>query len=162
MSDSPDRSSIHACAWPIHAAYACPCRRRRSCRPPLPIPAALPCRAFVLVDGIGDVSIPAFGNRTPLQAASVPHLDAIAGQKATPSCLPAPLPCTAAGARFHVASLGDSAIWHCTDSMPALGSSCAVLSLPEIAQYWCALLMPLLTPTLMNFSCGPVRADGPR
>lgn len=46
----------------------------------MPRTAAAPsCRAFVLVDGIGDVSIPAFGNRTPLQAAAVPHLDAIAG-----------------------------------------------------------------------------------
>ena len=35
--------------------------------------------AFVLVDGIGDVTIPQLGNRTPLQAADVPHLDAIAG-----------------------------------------------------------------------------------
>lgn len=41
---------------------------------------ALPERvAFVLVDGIGDVTIPQLGNRTPLEAADVPHLDAIAG-----------------------------------------------------------------------------------
>jgi len=35
--------------------------------------------AFVLVDGIGDVNIPQLGNRTPLQAADVPYMDAIAG-----------------------------------------------------------------------------------
>ncbi|PNH12755.1 2,3-bisphosphoglycerate-independent phosphoglycerate mutase [Tetrabaena socialis] len=40
---------------------------------------AQPARVlFLLVDGIGDVSIPEFGDRTPLEAAHVPHLDAIA------------------------------------------------------------------------------------
>lgn len=34
--------------------------------------------AFVLIDGVGDVSLPRFGYKTPLQAAKVPHLDAIA------------------------------------------------------------------------------------
>ncbi|KAK6913451.1 2,3-bisphosphoglycerate-independent phosphoglycerate mutase [Dillenia turbinata] len=34
--------------------------------------------AFVLIDGIGDVSIPKFGYRTPLQVAKIPNLDAIA------------------------------------------------------------------------------------
>lgn len=34
--------------------------------------------AFVLVDGLGDVSIPMFGLKTPLQAAKIPNLDAIA------------------------------------------------------------------------------------
>ncbi|GBG89230.1 hypothetical protein CBR_g48938 [Chara braunii] len=34
--------------------------------------------AFVLVDGVGDVAIPRLGNLTPLEAASVPNLDAIA------------------------------------------------------------------------------------
>lgn len=35
--------------------------------------------AFVLIDGLGDVSIPELGNRTPLEAAHTPFLDAIAG-----------------------------------------------------------------------------------
>ncbi|XP_050226403.1 uncharacterized protein LOC126676278 [Mercurialis annua] len=34
--------------------------------------------AFVLVDGVGDVSLPRFGYKTPLQAAKTPNLDAIA------------------------------------------------------------------------------------
>ncbi|XP_034210361.1 probable 2,3-bisphosphoglycerate-independent phosphoglycerate mutase isoform X2 [Prunus dulcis] len=34
--------------------------------------------AFLLIDGVGDVSIPKFGFKTPLQAAKVPNLDAIA------------------------------------------------------------------------------------
>lgn len=34
---------------------------------------------LVLIDGIGDVSVPALGHRTPLQAASTPFMDAIAG-----------------------------------------------------------------------------------
>lgn len=34
--------------------------------------------AFVLVDGIGDVSVPTIGSRTPLQLADTPVLDAIA------------------------------------------------------------------------------------
>ncbi|GAB4827442.1 hypothetical protein Ancab_034326 [Ancistrocladus abbreviatus] len=34
--------------------------------------------AFVLIDGLGDVSIPRFGYKTPLQVARVPNLDAIA------------------------------------------------------------------------------------
>jgi hypothetical protein len=34
---------------------------------------------FLLVDGIGDCTIPAFGDRTPLEVAHVPFLDAIAG-----------------------------------------------------------------------------------
>ncbi len=34
---------------------------------------------LLIVDGIGDVSVPEFGDRTPLEVAHVPHLDAIAG-----------------------------------------------------------------------------------
>ncbi|CAN4113564.1 unnamed protein product [Withania somnifera] len=34
--------------------------------------------AFVLIDGLGDVSLPRFGYRTPLQLAKTPNLDAIA------------------------------------------------------------------------------------
>ncbi|KAF9624778.1 hypothetical protein IFM89_013859 [Coptis chinensis] len=34
--------------------------------------------AFVLIDGLGDVSLPRFGYRTPLQVAKTPNLDAIA------------------------------------------------------------------------------------
>ncbi|KAJ8775111.1 hypothetical protein K2173_020115 [Erythroxylum novogranatense] len=34
--------------------------------------------AFVLIDGLGDVSLPRFGYKTPLQAARLPNLDAIA------------------------------------------------------------------------------------
>ncbi|GJM95511.1 hypothetical protein PR202_ga12254 [Eleusine coracana subsp. coracana] len=34
--------------------------------------------AFVLVDGIGDVTIPSLGGRTPLEAAAMPRLDAVA------------------------------------------------------------------------------------
>eukprot|EP00882_Tetradesmus_deserticola_P028324 GHRQ01031551.1.p2 GENE.GHRQ01031551.1~~GHRQ01031551.1.p2 ORF type:complete len:136 (+),score=41.47 GHRQ01031551.1:192-599(+) len=34
---------------------------------------------LVLIDGVGDVSIPAFGDRTPLQVAHTPNLDCIAG-----------------------------------------------------------------------------------
>ncbi|KAI3722515.1 hypothetical protein L2E82_33554 [Cichorium intybus] len=34
--------------------------------------------AFVLIDGLGDVSIPRFGYKSPLQAAKIPNLDAIA------------------------------------------------------------------------------------
>lgn len=34
--------------------------------------------AFVLIDGLGDVSLPRFGYKTPLQVAKVPNLDAIA------------------------------------------------------------------------------------
>ncbi|XP_050269910.1 uncharacterized protein LOC126713977 [Quercus robur] len=34
--------------------------------------------AFVLIDGLGDVSLPRLGFKTPLQAAKVPNLDAIA------------------------------------------------------------------------------------
>lgn len=34
--------------------------------------------AFVLIDGLGDVSLPRFGHKTPLQVAKVPNLDAIA------------------------------------------------------------------------------------
>jgi 2,3-diphosphopglycerate-independent phosphoglycerate mutase len=34
--------------------------------------------AFVLVDGIGDVSVPSLVGRTPLEAACTPRLDAVA------------------------------------------------------------------------------------
>lgn len=34
---------------------------------------------FLLVDGLGDVSVSALGGYTPLQAAKTPHLDALAG-----------------------------------------------------------------------------------
>ncbi|GIL47029.1 hypothetical protein Vafri_3864 [Volvox africanus] len=33
---------------------------------------------FLLVDGIGDVSVPEFGERTPLEVAHIPHLDSLA------------------------------------------------------------------------------------
>lgn len=40
-----------------------------------------PARVLLLViDGVGDVAIPSFGDRTPLEVAHVPHLDAIAGK----------------------------------------------------------------------------------
>lgn len=39
--------------------------------------------AFVLVDGIGDVSVPSLGGRTPLEAASAPRLDAVAAAGVT-------------------------------------------------------------------------------
>ena len=34
--------------------------------------------AFVLIDGLADVSLPRLGYKTPLQAAKLPNLDAIA------------------------------------------------------------------------------------
>ncbi|XP_043698794.1 probable 2,3-bisphosphoglycerate-independent phosphoglycerate mutase [Telopea speciosissima] len=34
--------------------------------------------AFILIDGLGDVSLPKFGHRTPLQVGQIPNLDAIA------------------------------------------------------------------------------------
>ncbi|KAK9107153.1 hypothetical protein Syun_023164 [Stephania yunnanensis] len=34
--------------------------------------------AFVLIDGLGDVSLPKFGYRSPMQTAGIPNLDAIA------------------------------------------------------------------------------------
>lgn len=34
--------------------------------------------AFVLIDGLGDVSVPRFGYKTPLELAALPNLDAIA------------------------------------------------------------------------------------
>ncbi|XP_052200180.1 uncharacterized protein LOC127806739 [Diospyros lotus] len=34
--------------------------------------------AFVLIDGLGDVSLPRFGYKTPLQVAKIPNMDAIA------------------------------------------------------------------------------------
>ncbi|KAL9271323.1 2,3-bisphosphoglycerate-independent phosphoglycerate mutase-like protein [Drosera capensis] len=42
--------------------------------------AELPRRrvAFILIDGLGDVSLPRFGHKTPLQVAQVPNLDSIA------------------------------------------------------------------------------------
>ncbi|KAI9175774.1 hypothetical protein H9P43_006138 [Blastocladiella emersonii ATCC 22665] len=36
-----------------------------------------------LIDGIGDVAVPSLGHLTPLQAASVPHLDALAARGVT-------------------------------------------------------------------------------
>jgi hypothetical protein len=36
--------------------------------------------AFLLIDGVGDVSVPRLGHRTPLQVADTPTLDAIAGE----------------------------------------------------------------------------------
>lgn len=34
--------------------------------------------AFVLIDGLGDVSLPRFGYKSPLQVANIPNMDAIA------------------------------------------------------------------------------------
>ena len=34
--------------------------------------------AFVLIDGVGDVSLPRLGDKTPPEAAKIPNLDAIA------------------------------------------------------------------------------------
>jgi len=35
---------------------------------------------LVIVDGLGDVSVPSFAGRTPLQVAHTPNMDAIAGE----------------------------------------------------------------------------------
>ncbi len=43
---------------------------------PLPMPSKV---LLLVVDGIGDVTIPALGDRTPLQVAHTPFLDALAG-----------------------------------------------------------------------------------
>mgnify|MGYP001807901586 CR=1 FL=1 len=53
-------------------------------RPAAAMPAPGAARGKVLlliIDGVGDVSIPAFGDRTPLQVAHTPNLDAIAGER---------------------------------------------------------------------------------
>ncbi|GFH09043.1 metalloenzyme domain-containing protein [Haematococcus lacustris] len=42
--------------------------------------SVLPRVLMVLVDGLGDVSVPALGDRTPLEVAHTPILDAIAGR----------------------------------------------------------------------------------
>ena len=34
---------------------------------------------FVIIDGLGDVTIPAFGDRTPLEVSHMPTMDAISG-----------------------------------------------------------------------------------
>lgn len=34
---------------------------------------------LVIIDGIGDVTIPAFGDRTPLQVSHTPNMDCISG-----------------------------------------------------------------------------------
>ena len=36
---------------------------------------------LLIIDGVGDVTIPAFGDRTPLQVAHTPNLAAIAGAR---------------------------------------------------------------------------------
>jgi 2,3-bisphosphoglycerate-independent phosphoglycerate mutase len=43
--------------------------------------------AFVLIDGVGDVSIPSLGLKTPLEAAKTPVLDAIAGKNYSESLI---------------------------------------------------------------------------
>ena len=35
---------------------------------------------LLIIDGLGDVAIPSFGDRTPLEVAHTPNLDAIAGE----------------------------------------------------------------------------------
>lgn len=43
--------------------------------------ASVPERIILLIiDGLGDVTIPELGDRTPLEVAHTPCLDAIAGQ----------------------------------------------------------------------------------
>ena len=62
----------------------------------------MPSKALLLiVDGIGDVSVPALGDRTPLQVADTPFLDALAGggchqAAARNQLLPADAPATCA------------------------------------------------------------------
>lgn len=41
---------------------------------------------FVVLDGLGDEPIPDLGNRTPLEAAATPHLDALAAEGSLGSC----------------------------------------------------------------------------
>ncbi len=53
--------------------------------------------AFVLIDGVGDVTIPQLGGRTPLQAASLPHLDALAGAAVRRLSMSVLRACVAAG-----------------------------------------------------------------
>lgn len=67
-------------AWGLNGSILIPLWRT-------PLPAAARCAIamsqrekvlLLIVDGIGDVSIPAFGDRTPLQVAHTPVLDALA------------------------------------------------------------------------------------
>lgn len=56
-------------------------RRAAAMGPPSAAQGPLKERVLLLhVDGLGDVTIPAFGDRTPLEVAHVPFLDAIAGE----------------------------------------------------------------------------------
>jgi hypothetical protein len=55
------------------AASAAPCQQQQH-QPPHPDKLVL-----VLIDGVGDVTLPAFGDATPLQVAHTPNLDCIAG-----------------------------------------------------------------------------------
>jgi 2,3-bisphosphoglycerate-independent phosphoglycerate mutase len=41
---------------------------------------------LVLIDGVGDVSVPSLGDRTPLEVAHTPNMDAIAGEYASHLC----------------------------------------------------------------------------
>lgn len=62
----------------LHVALGPPAARKVLAL--LRLVAMEPARVVLLiVDGIGDVSVPEFGDRTPLEVAHVPHLDAIAG-----------------------------------------------------------------------------------
>ena len=41
---------------------------------------------WLLIDGLGDVTLPVFGDRTPLEVAHVPWLDSIAGAAGLVRC----------------------------------------------------------------------------
>jgi hypothetical protein len=57
-----------------------PQQQRQRAGPAAPRRAAPRAKVLLLIiDGVGDVTIPAFGDRTPLQVAHTPNLDAIAG-----------------------------------------------------------------------------------
>ncbi len=56
--------------------------------------------AFVLIDGIGDINVPALGNLTPLMAADTPTLDAIAGKRYEATIDNSALSCCGDGSRL--------------------------------------------------------------
>ena len=43
--------------------------------------------AFVLIDGLADIHIPALANMTPLEAADTPTMDAVAGKSCLYNCV---------------------------------------------------------------------------
>lgn len=112
--------------------------------------------AFVLIDGLGDVSIPRFGYKTPLEAAKVPNLDAIAsaGVNGLMDPVEVGLGCGSDTAHLSIMGYDPRVYYRGRGAFESMGAGLAMAP-GDIAFKVCILdsLYPLLKSTMIYSHC---------